>query len=124
MISAFSMAAPLVETLCMLLPDPPFQSSNMFVAGDDNNFSDTTDIDDAHSTSETLQSPPEKDEKGNSQPHLPLVHWRLKRSNGSIWTSISVIKNVAWAMDQDWQEQLQKYEAAAKEAEITDGVEL
>jgi hypothetical protein len=27
-------------------------------------------------------------------------------------------KNVAWAMDQDWQERVQKYEAAAKEAEI------
>jgi hypothetical protein len=78
------MAAPLVETPRVLLPDPlphPYRSSNMFVAGDDDDCSDTTDIDDACSTSETLQSPPEKDEKGNSQPCLPLVHQRLKRLN-------------------------------------------
>jgi hypothetical protein len=89
----------------------------MFVAGDDDS-SDTTDVDDAHSTSETPQSPPDKDENGNSQPRPPLVHRRssLKKSNGSIRVSFDATKNVAWAMDQDWQEHLKKYDAAAKEA--------
>ncbi|KIM85152.1 hypothetical protein PILCRDRAFT_817140 [Piloderma croceum F 1598] len=121
----FSTDAPLVETPRVLSPDPlphPYRNSNMFVAGDDDDSSDTTDIDDARSTSEALESPPEKDEKGDSQPRPSLVHRRssLKRSSGSIRVSMDATKNVAWAMDQDWQERLQKYEAAAKEAEIAD----
>jgi hypothetical protein len=119
----FSTDAPLVETPRVVSPDPlphPYRNSNLFVAGDDDDSSDTTDVDDARSTSETLESPPEKDVKGNSQLRPSLVHRRssLKRSNGSIRASMDATKNVAWAMDQDWQERLQKYEAAAKEAEI------
>jgi hypothetical protein len=119
----FSMDVPLVETPRVLSPDPlphPYRNSTMFVAGDDDDSSDTTDVDDARSTSKALESPPEKDEKGASQPRPKLVHRRssLKKSNGSIRASMDATKNVAWAMDQDWQERLQKYEAAAKEAEI------
>jgi DNA repair exonuclease SbcCD ATPase subunit len=95
----------------------------VFVPGDDDDSSDTTDIDDARSTSETLeeavQSPPEKGENVDSQHRPPLAHRRssLKKSTGSIRASMDATKNVAWAMDQDWQEQVKKYDAAVIDAE-------
>jgi hypothetical protein len=89
----------------------------MFVATDDS--SDTTDVDDTRSTSETLEGPPEKDVNVDNQRHPLLLHRRssLKKSTGSIRVSMDATKNVAWAMDQDWQEQVKKYEVATNEVE-------
>lgn len=121
----FSTGAPLVvESPRVLSPDPlphPYRNSKMFMADDDDS-SDTTD-DDAHSASENLaaaQSPPKGIDNGDSQQPTALVHRRssLKKFNGSsIRTSLDVGKNVAWAMDHDWQEQMKKYDAAANEAD-------
>jgi hypothetical protein len=110
-----------VESPRVLSPDPlphPYRNIKKIVAGDDDS-SDTTDIEDARSTSETLEGPLDGDGNDDNQSRPPLVHRRssLKKSNGSIRASMDATKNVAWAMDHDWQEQVKKYDAAAKEAE-------
>lgn len=86
----------------------------MFTAGADDS-SDTTDDED-HSTNETLEARPREIE---GQPRPTLAHRRssLKKSTGSARASMDAAKNVAWAMDHDWQEQVKKFDEATNDAE-------
>lgn len=111
---------PLVESPRMLSPDPlphPYRPrhSEPIATERDYDSSDTTD-DEAHFTGETTPPNPPSD---GAIPRPPLAHRRssLKQSTGSLRASMDATKSVAWAMDQDWQEQMKKYEEAAVDAE-------
>jgi len=128
----FGSDMPFAESPRVLSPDPlphPYRprDSKVFAAGEDDS-SDLTDEDDSNPTSDTLEparGAPERDESapvGESVARPPLLHRRssLKKSSGSIRASMDATKNVAWAMDQDWQEQVRKYDAAANDAQAAD----
>jgi DNA repair exonuclease SbcCD ATPase subunit len=114
---------PFVESPRVLSPDPlphPYRSKDSKpFAPRENDSSDFTD------TSDTLEPAPARDEDAPLEDCVtrpPLIHRRssLKKSSSSIRASMDATKNVAWAMDQDWQEQVQKYDAAAFDAEAAD----
>ena len=116
----FSNDMPFVESPRVLSPDPlphPYRSKDSkSFAPRENDSSDFTD------TSDTLEPAPARDEDAPLEDCVtrpPLIHRRssLKKSSSSIRASMDATKNVAWAMDQDWQEQVQKYDAAAYDAE-------
>ena len=100
--------APLVDSPRVLSPDPlphpyrPRHSEPIVTGGE----YDSSNTDNGDPTEGSLTRP-------------PLLHRRssLKQSIGSLRASMDATKSVAWAMDQDWQEQIKKYEEAAVDAE-------
>lgn len=114
--------APLVESPRVQSPDPlphPYRPrhSDPIVAGGEYDSSDTTDDEEAHSTGDTTPPPNPRAEEGLPRPQLVHRRSSLKQSTGSLRASMDATKSVAWAMDQDWQEQMKKYEEAAVDAE-------
>ncbi|KAF7985345.1 hypothetical protein HWV62_6557 [Athelia sp. TMB] len=119
---------PVVESPRVASPEPlphPYREPSPRVA-----TSDDDSTDDDTTESEGPLSPlvidkdtgSDKDKDGSSVvgdlqpiPRPPLLRRRssLKQSNGSSRASL----NVAWAMDQEWQDQIKRYEDAAAEAE-------
>lgn len=110
----------MAESPRVLSPDPlphPYRHSLQAIITDDDSTDDTTD-------SETALSPVEKDISvdpkisEDTQTRPPLVHRRssLKKSSVSNRASMDA-KNVAWAMDQEWQDQVKKFDDASNDAE-------
>lgn len=122
---------PMVESPRVASPDPlphPYRelSPRVATSEDDSTDDDTTESEGPLSPlaiDKDMGSDKEKDGSSvvgdlQSIPRPPLVRRRssLKQSNGSSRASL----NVAWAMDQEWQDQIKRYEDAAAEAEQAD----
>lgn len=128
----FSTDGRIVESPRVLSPEPlphPYRPRSYKSFAVDDDSSDTTDDDDDDTDNDTInplpppqqRSPPRSDSGSTAEAltRPPLLHRRssLKKSSGSIRTSMDVTKSVAWAVDQDWQDIVKKYDDAAKDAE-------